>query len=195
MRKNSLTWRAAAAATAVVALALGLTACGGDDPKSNESSNGQSQSPTDKGKGSNATPQESESVIATIQGPESVTLDITAVERDSGGFLTVKGVLKNSGTQSYSRTSVWSGPEVEIIRGAGGSSLGGATLVDKGEKKRYYILRDTENRPLASTGIGTLKANTQTPVFMQFPAPPASTTEVDFLLPTFAATTLKLAGE
>ncbi|ALO10769.1 hypothetical protein AQF52_5175 [Streptomyces venezuelae] len=38
-----------------------------------------------------------------------------------------------------------------------------------------------------------LGAGKSAPVFMQFPAPPASTTEVSFQLPTFEPATLKLS--
>ncbi len=43
-------------------------------------------------------------------------------------------------------------------------------------------------------GYSSLVGGRSTPVFMQFPAPPATTTEVDFTLPTFATTSLKISG-
>ncbi|MGW1880838.1 hypothetical protein [Streptomyces sp. NPDC001970] len=190
--------RAAAAVTAAVALTFTLAACGGGDDKAGDDAGTQSESP---GKGGSEQqeqgnkPQESETVIATIKGQDEITLEVTSVVRDSGGFVTVKGHVKNAGDKDFYGTKMWTGPELDIKKGAGGSSMAGATLVDKSEKKRYYILRDTENRPLATTGIPVLKAGSTTPVFMQFPAPPESTTEVDFEMPTFAASTLKITGE
>ncbi|MFF0486375.1 hypothetical protein [Streptomyces sp. NPDC004435] len=74
-----------------------------------------------------------------------------------------------------------------------GTSLGGATLVDSVGKKRYYVLRDTDGRPLTTTNLDSLGPGKSTAVFMQFPAPPASTTEVSFQLPTFEPATLKLS--
>lgn len=74
-----------------------------------------------------------------------------------------------------------------------GNSLGGATLVDAVGKKRYYVLRDTDGRPLTTTGLGIVSGGDSVEVFMQFPAPPASTTDVSFQLPTFEPATLKLS--
>lgn len=187
--------RAVAAVTAAVALTLTLAGCGGDDD-TNQNSGASSPAKEDSaGKQPSSTSQVPETVIATLKGQKDITLDLTSAVRDSGGFVTVKGVLKNSGDQDFYETSVWSGTELDVKKGAGGSSLAGASLVDKNEKKRYYVLRDTENRPLVTTGLPTIKAKSETPVFMQFPAPPKSTTDVDFQIPTFASTTLELTGE
>ncbi|MFF1420113.1 hypothetical protein [Streptomyces sp. NPDC058280] len=195
MRKISQARRAAAAVIAASALTFTLAACGGDDGKPSESSKSKSDSATDDApKGQVSASQEPETVIVTLKGDKGILLDITSVVRDSGGFVTVKGFIRNPTDKEYFETASWTGPELELMKGAGGGSLGGATLVDKAEKKRYYILRDTENRPLATTGIPTIKPNAKTPAFMQFPAPPDSTTEVDFQIPTFQSVTLKFSG-
>lgn len=44
--------------------------------------------------------------------------------------------------------------------------------MDSKGKKRYYVLRDTDGRPLTTTNFPALKAGESLPVFMQFPAPP-----------------------
>lgn len=74
------------------------------------------------------------------------------------------------------------------------NSVAGATLVDKVGKKRYYVLRDTDSRCLCTTAISSLAPGKTAPFFIQFPAPPQGTTEVDFSLPTFATTSLKISG-
>ena len=66
--------------------------------------------------------------------------------------------------------------------------------MDSKGKKRYYVLRDTDGRPLTTTGLPTLKSGESIPVFMQFPAPPSSTTEVDFQLPGFASASIQISG-
>ncbi|MGW6247729.1 hypothetical protein [Streptomyces roseolus] len=105
--------------------------------------------------------------------------------------MTIKGRLSNeSGSASAIPASI-SGNETEVVKH--GTSLGGATLVDSLGKKRYYVLRDTDGRPLTTTNLDSLGPGKSTAVFMQFPAPPASTTEVSFQLPTFEPATLKLS--
>jgi hypothetical protein len=195
MRQIFQARRAAAAVAAAVALTFTVAGCGGGDETKQGSGASSPAKEDGGGKQQSTTPEEPETVIATLKGEEGIVLDITSAVRDSGGFVTVKGVIRNTSDKEYFDTATWTGPELDLKKGAGGGSLGGATLIDKAEKKRYYILRDTENRPLATTGIPTIDANSETPAFMQFPAPPESTTEVDFQLPTFASTTLKLTGE
>lgn len=119
-----------------------------------------------------------------------MTLTINSVHRDPGGFLTVSGQIKNTGSESFTRTSDWRGIELK----GSGESVAGATLVDKVGKKRYYVLRDTESRCLCTTGISSVDAGQTVPFFAQFPAPPASTSEVEFSLPTFATATVKISG-
>ncbi|MFC6062490.1 hypothetical protein [Streptomyces ochraceiscleroticus] len=187
--------RTVAAASLAAALALTLSACG-DDPAKTETQipSSSQQHTSDQGGGERARQPEQpadDTVIATLQGPQGITLDVTSATRDSSGFVTVNGNLKNSSDEDFTDTAQWTGPELAMKRAAG-DSLGGATLVDKAEKKRYYTLRDTENRPLATTGLGIVAANSDQKVFMQFPAPPKSTTDVDLQIPTFQAVSLTL---
>ncbi|MGW5342372.1 hypothetical protein [Streptomyces sp. NPDC004050] len=166
---------------------------GDDKPKSAASQNasGQSQgnaSPPPAASGSQ-TPKPTET-LAAVNGEAGVVLAINSAVRESGGFLTVSGQIKNNGTAAFVGTTPWRGNELT----ASGTSVAGATLVDKVGKKRYYVLRDTEGRCLCSTGIARIGAGESVPFFIQFPAPPATTTEVDFALPTFATATIKISG-
>ncbi|WP_330338075.1 hypothetical protein [Streptomyces sp. NBC_00557] len=172
-------------------LAVGVAGCGGgggDDKKPDHSAS------TSRTGGSGPSTQEgqSEQPLAELKGSAGLLLQIASAQRDSGGFVTVNGTLKNDGAQTVVIPSALSGNETEIIKN--GRSLGGATLVDPQGKKRYYVLRDTEGRPLTTTGFSTLKAGDTLAVFMQFPAPPANTSEVEFQLPTFTSATIKISG-
>ncbi|WP_363325546.1 hypothetical protein [uncultured Streptomyces sp.] len=130
--------------------------------------------------------------LAEVQGQSGVVLRVTQVLRDSGGFVTVQAVIENKGDTAVNPSS-WVGEERGVVE-ASFNSVAGATLVDKAGKKRYYVLRDTDNRCLCTTKIRALQPGASTAVFMQFPAPPATTTEVDFSLPTFATASLKISG-
>ncbi|MFH7593717.1 hypothetical protein WDV06_01250 [Streptomyces racemochromogenes] len=184
------------AAVAVVALlavtAAGCGAGGGGDakgaakPSQPQSQNAGAQASA-PGKEQSAAPAV---VIATLKGQEGMVLEINSVQRDPGGFLTVTGQLKNTGSASYKDTVAWRGIE---LKGTG-ESVAGATLVDKAGKKRYYVLRDTESRCLCTTGVSSVDAGQAIPFFAQFPTPPASTSEVEFNLPTFAPATVKISG-
>ncbi|MEU6671938.1 hypothetical protein [Streptomyces sp. NPDC046727] len=183
--------RGMVALTLAAGLAVSVVGCGGGggDAKKPEKSASASKS-----SGSDVSPQEgqSEDPLAELKGPSGLLLQITTVTRDSGGFVTVNGNLKNDGGSTAVIPSNLSGNETEIIKN--GSSLGGATLVDPKGKKRYYVLRDTDGRPLTTTGLPALKSGETLPVFMQFPSPPTTTSQVDFQLPGFPTATIKISG-
>ncbi|GED85047.1 hypothetical protein [Streptomyces sp. 6-11-2] len=181
--------RGLVALTVAVGLAMGATGCGGGGDKKPDASASAS-----KGGGSNPSAQEgqSEQPLAELTGPDGFLLQITEAKRDSGGFVTVNGTLKNDGSKVANVPAQLSGDETEILRH--GVSLGGATLVDAKGKKRYYVLRDTDGRPLTTTGFPAVKPGQSVGVFMQFPSPPSSTSEVTFQLPQFPAATIQISG-
>jgi hypothetical protein len=178
------------ALTVAAGLALGVAGCGsgGDDKKPDSSAS------ASKDGGSNPSAQEGQSdePLAELKGPDGLSLKITSATRDSGGFLTINGELKNDGSEAAVLSSQLTGNETEIMKN--GQSFGGATLVDTKGKKRYYVLRDTDGRPLTTTGVQDVKAGGTVSIFMQFPAPPTSTTEVDFQLPTFSTASIKISA-
>ncbi|KAB1147741.1 hypothetical protein F7R91_11690 [Streptomyces luteolifulvus] len=180
--------RGMVALSVAAGLALGAAGCGGggDDKKPGASS-------ASKSSGSDTSAQEgTDEPLAELKGENGLILKITSAQRDSGGFVTVSGELKNDGAEATRVSVRTAGDETEIIRH--GSSLGGATLVDSASKKRYYVLRDTDGRPLTTTGMPRIEAGATIPVFMQFPTPPSGTSEVNFQLPTFAAASIQISG-
>ncbi|CAL9527331.1 hypothetical protein SUDANB120_03968 [Streptomyces sp. enrichment culture] len=191
--RDSAKVRGAAAAVIAAVLAVTAVGCGqsgGDDSKSPSAS--PSAKPQDaEPKASNGSPAPKPTeVLGTVNGEGGMTLTINSAARDAGGFLTVSGELKNTGSQAFASTAAWRGNELN----SSGASVAGVTLVDKAGKKRYYVLRDTEGRCLCTTGLTVIEARQTVPFFAQFPAPPASTTEVEFNLPTFASATIKISG-
>ncbi|MEU9204436.1 hypothetical protein [Streptomyces sp. NPDC048332] len=199
IRRTTKSRRVVAAASMAAALALVVTGCGGDDgDKANgagTSSSSKSSEEGDKGSGDDTAAGDKVDPnvkLAEVKGQNGVLLVVNEVKRDSGGFVTVQGEIKNEGDKAVN-PAAWAGSESVIVR-KNLNSVGGATLVDKAGKKRYYILRDTDGRCLCTTGIRPLLPGKSLPVFMQFPAPPDTTTEVDLSLPTFATTSLKISG-
>ncbi|GCB46344.1 hypothetical protein SNL152K_3642 [Streptomyces sp. NL15-2K] len=182
--------RGMVALTVAAGLVVGVAGCGGGggDKKPETSAS------ASKTGGSDPSPQEGQSdePLAELKGSSGLLLQITSAQRDAGGFVTVSGALKNDGAQRITVPPAVRGDETEILRH--GMSLGGATLVDSKDKKRYYVLRDTDGRPLTTTGFSSLKSGESIAVFLQFPAPPTSTAEVTFQLPTFASAPIEISG-
>ncbi|MYW20985.1 hypothetical protein GT045_13870 [Streptomyces sp. SID486] len=179
-------------ASAVAAgLVVGVAGCGGGD---GDDKKPDSRASVTRTSGPDPSTQEGQSdqPLAELKGTGGLLLQISSAQRDSGGFVTVNGMLKNDGAKDLLIPAALSGNETEITKN--GPSLGGATLVDPKGKKRYYVLRDTEGRPLTTTGLNTLKGGQSLPVFMQFPSPPADITEVSLQLPTLSSATVKISG-
>ncbi|MFJ5140879.1 hypothetical protein [Streptomyces sp. NPDC088707] len=180
------------ASLVIASVALLAVGCGAEDkPKADKpAATTPSAQKTQEGQESQSAEEPAE-VLAVAKGQKGLELSINSVERDAGGFLTIKGQLKNTSSTATIVSSRLSGDETEVVKH--GNSLGGATLVDSVGKKRYYVLRDTDGRPLTTSGLTNLGADRSIPVFMQFPAPPPATTDVSFQLPTFEPATLKLS--
>ncbi|MFF5762447.1 hypothetical protein ACFY8F_07950 [Streptomyces tanashiensis] len=180
-------------AAAIVSVALFAAGCGADEKPPTDKPTSTTVAPPKSGAATQGTEpaEQPTETLAVLKGLKGLQLAITSVERDAGGFLTIKGRLSNAGDSGSAVPAQVSGDETEVVKH--GTSLGGATLVDSVGKKRYYVLRDTDGRPLTTSGLGVVKAGDAIDVFMQFPAPPASTTEVSFQLPTFEPATLKLS--
>ncbi|GAA2936477.1 hypothetical protein ACFPN0_21280 [Kitasatospora cinereorecta] len=197
IRRTTKPRRVVAAVSMTAALALAVTACGGDSGTETKDSASSSSEPTTEDKGAGEDTSAGDNVdpnakLAEVQGQGGLTLVVKQIKRDSGGFLTVQGEIKNGSDQSRN-TAGWAGSELALVS-KNPNSVAGAALVDKVGKKRYYILRDTEGRCLCTTGILPLQPGNSAPVFMQFPAPPEGTSEVDFMLPTFGTASLKISG-
>ncbi|MGW2890612.1 hypothetical protein ACWDDN_35965 [Streptomyces griseoruber] len=182
-------WDAAAlsrrltALTIAVGLVLGVSACsdGGheeDHPSTAASKTGSGSAPREQ--------LETDKPLAELQGQGGLSLTITSAERDPDGYVTVRGDLKNDGATVAVVPAELRGDELKVLRT--GPSLGGASLVNFAHKKRHYV-RDTEGRPLTTTGLSTLKGGENAHVFMQFSSPSSDT--VGFQLPLFDTANIK----
>ncbi|MFS0693987.1 hypothetical protein [Streptomyces nitrosporeus] len=179
-------------------LALAVAGCGGESeggetPDSNTSTapkeSGSDNKQEDTAAGEERDP---DARLAVLKGAGSMEYTVTSAVRDSGGFVTVTGDMKNTGAEDFYQVPGWRGTEKEILLGSG-DAVSGGTLVDPQGKKRYYVLRDTDGRCLCTSGLSNVKSGQSVPVFMQFPAPPVGTTEVDFTIPTFDTVKIKIS--
>ncbi|MER5551657.1 hypothetical protein ABT001_08245 [Streptomyces sp. NPDC002793] len=182
-------------AAASVAMAVVLTACGGDDGQDNQPE-GEQKQPNASAAKNPTTPDGQESadvseVLASVKGPGEIDLVINSAERDSGGFVTVKGSVTNGSKRQFAAEG-WQGTEEEMA--TNGASVAGASLVDQAGKKRYLVLRDTDGRCLCTKFTTGVTPGGTAPFFVQFPAPPAGTTDVDFQIPTMPTATIKITG-
>jgi hypothetical protein len=190
-KRTLRTRRRMAAAAIATGLVLAVTGCssgddGGGDESKPSKGDAKGNSGADSGGGNE--------VLAQVKGGKGgdLTLTITEAKRDSAGFTTFKGTLKNDGP-SVVVLPGWASEEKELKNN--GLSMAGATMIDKKGKKRYFILRDTNGRCLCTRFSGGFQQGETTEWFAQFPAPPESTTSVDFQVADLPSATVKLSGE
>ncbi|CAL9526589.1 hypothetical protein SUDANB99_03932 [Streptomyces sp. enrichment culture] len=194
-----VTARAVRGAATAAALAALLTACGGgggDDAKDGDPQKAGAVSSAPAGESapppaSGPSGPDTSKTLATISGSGGLEITIHSAVREEGGFLTVNGTLKNTTDKLVVTPPQWSGQEIQVQKT--GPSLAGVTLVDKVEKKRYYVLRDTEGYPLTTTGVNAMQPNQSISVFAQFPAPPASVSQVDIQFPLMPTATIEIS--
>ncbi|MFD6417150.1 hypothetical protein [Streptomyces sp. NPDC060194] len=185
--------RVSATSLLVASLTFSLAACGGeDDPaqpqQSATATRDADEKPADDGKTYPNTSQ----TIARLKGEGGIEMIVYEAKRDNGGFLTVSGEFKNTSGKRYTTPVQWSGEEREVVNQ--GRSVAGMTLVDSVGKKRYYVLRDTDNRPLTTTSFKpSIQAGESLPFFAQFPAPPEGTASVDLQFPGFPNAPIELS--
>jgi hypothetical protein len=189
--------RAGVAAVLSSALVLTLSACGGDGDDGNaKGSSSSAPAGAHGGDEASTAPESAPSTptdpIAMVKGEDGVVMSVFSARRDEGGFLTVDGEIKNTGSTGFTTPVRWNGMEQSVA--ATGRSFAGMTLVDSKGKKRYYVLRDTDNRPLTTYAYAPfIKAGDTLTFFAQFPAPPATTTQLALQLPGFPSTTIELS--
>ncbi|MFF0446807.1 hypothetical protein ACFYT4_10390 [Streptomyces sp. NPDC004609] len=196
-RHGAKTRRAVAAALVAAALPLSLTACGSGGDGSDEkgaatasTSSGSSEKPGETEDGGTVVPDSSKT-LATVNGSNGFQFVINSAVRDGGGFLTVSGSVKNTSGNVQAPPLQWSGEETRVKQT--GPSFAGMTLVDKKDKKRYYVLRDTDGFPLTTTGLSTLETGQAVDFFAQFPSPPEGTDEVDVQIPLMPTVTIEIS--
>lgn len=182
--------RATTVAACAVAAVITLAGCGGGsggkgggNGKGEGTPSGSVRASSDSGAGAgDPSPSATATqVLAQIKGDKDIQVTINSAVRDSGGFVTVQGVITNDGSDVFDANS-WVGDETALA--PSGASVAGAVLVDEAGKKRYYVLRDTAGQCLCTMKLLSIQPQESRPFFAQFPAPPAATTQVDFELPT-----------
>ncbi|MCP9944782.1 hypothetical protein LUX12_08325 [Streptomyces somaliensis] len=195
--RYGVTARAVQVAVTTTALAALLAACGNSGDAKNSGpqeagavSSAPARESTPPQENGSASPDTS-ATLATIEGSNGLRITIHSAVRDAGGFLTVNGTLRNTTSKLVVTPPQWSGQEIQVQKT--GPSLAGVTLVDKVEKKRYYVLRDTEGYPLTTTGINSMQADQSVSIFAQFPAPPATVTQVDIQFPLMPTATIEIS--
>lgn len=65
------------------------------------------------------------------------------------------------------------------------SSVGGVTLVDSVGKKKYFVVRDTENTCVCSSNLKDIQPGSRMNLWAKFPIPPDDVKKISVVVPHF----------
>ena len=121
--------------------------------------------------------------IATADGEKADTrVDITELKRSGDNTVTLKFAMVNDSSAGFSFGYDYGDPQHSI---KDYSSIGGVTLVDGANKKKYFVVRDTENSCLCSRDLKDIPAKSRANVWAKFPAPPDDVQKISIVIPHF----------
>ena len=121
--------------------------------------------------------------IAVADGESpGVRIEVTELKRTSGGTLSLRMTLVNESTTAFSIGYNLGASEMSTIDFA---SVGGVYLVDPVGKKKYFVVRDTENHCLCSRGLKDLQPGGTLNLWARFPAPPEGVEKIGIVIPKF----------
>ncbi len=129
--------------------------------------------------GTATAPAQARAIVATGDLAEGGTVEITELKRTSGDTVTLKFTVKNTGAEELNLGPFGEGDWYNW-------DLAKIYLLDLPNKKKYFVLKDSEKQPLTSRGKSKLKPGAQIALWAKFPAPPTSVGKVTVEIPTSA---------
>ena len=122
--------------------------------------------------------------IASTDGEKTGThIDVTELKRTSGGTVNLKFTITNSGSESFNTHGAYFGDSA--VSADNYRDVSGVHLVDPVNKKKYFVVVDTDRKCLCSKEIPDVKAGEKINVWAKFPAPPPEVTKVTIEIPHF----------
>ena len=121
--------------------------------------------------------------IGSADGERAGTrVDITELKRASDNTLTLKFVMVNDSDKALGFGYDFGDKENQIKDFA---SIGGVNLVDGAGKKKYFVVRDTENNCVCSRDLKDMPPRGRTNLWAKFPAPPDDVQKISIVIPHF----------
>jgi hypothetical protein len=121
--------------------------------------------------------------IATSDGDKPGTrIEIQELKRTSGDTVTVKFAMVNDSDKALSFGYDYTDPD-HSVKDFGG--IGGIHLIDAAGKKKYFVVRDTENTCVCSNKVPDISPKSRANLWAKFPAPPADVQKINIVIPHF----------
>jgi len=111
-------------------------------------------------------------------------IDITELKRTSGGTVSLKFVVSNSGSEKLGLYSDYLGDSK--VSHDSYRDVSGIHLLDPVNKKKYFVVTDSERHCVCSKNIPDVDPGGKVSLWARFPAPPPEVTKVTIEIPHFA---------
>jgi hypothetical protein len=122
--------------------------------------------------------------VATADGETpGIKAEIQELKRNSGGTVTLKLTLINGSSKDLGFGYDFGDSDHHIKDFA---SVGGISLIDAVNKKKYLVARDSEDTCLCSRGVNSVAAGERLNVWAKFPAPPDDVQKINVSIPHFS---------
>ena len=120
--------------------------------------------------------------LATSDGETpGARVEVQELKRVSGGTVMLRFTMINDGDKTLN---------VGYDFGAGSTSdhgtVGGVHLIEPVGKKKYLVVRDSENKCDCSRGVKDVAAKSRANLWARFPAPPDNVEKIGIVIPHFS---------
>jgi len=120
--------------------------------------------------------------LATSDGETpGARVEVQELKRVSGGTVMIRFALINDADQTL---------QVGYAFGAGSTSdsgtVAGVHLIEPVGKKKYLVIRDSENKCDCSRGVKDVAAKSRANLWARFPAPPDNVEKIGVVIPHFS---------
>ncbi len=128
-------------------------------------------------------PAPASGAIASTDGEKAgAHIDVTEFKRSSGNTVTLKFVLTNNGSDKF---DMWGHRMGDSSVRTDYKAVGGIHLVDPVNKKKYFVVRDSEQKCMCSTEVADVQPGQKANLWAKFPAPPPDVTKITIEIPHF----------
>ena len=167
-----------------LAAALTVTGCSSKETPSAPAPAPSSAAPAQPPAAPAAAPPSSTPAVATADGETpGIKAEIQELKRNSGGTVTLKLTLINGSSKDLGFGYDFGDSDHHIKDFA---SVGGISLIDAVNKKKYLVARDSEDTCLCSRGVNSVAAGERLNVWAKFPAPPDDVQKINVSIPHFS---------
>lgn len=122
-------------------------------------------------------------IAATDGEMVGTRVEVIELKRDGAGTVTLKFVLYNDGGTEpvHFNTRMFGDQNVHADYG----SIGGVHLIDAANRKKYLVVRDSDQNCVCSRNVESIGPGGKALLWAKFPAPPVDVKTVSVMIPHF----------